>query len=208
MSATISTNLPSVDDWMTMRARLIDVMGDPSATTLLSVFPQPAEGGFASNGRLDLMETRLRAEIRTSASDLRAEFRSEFVSVRTEVAESASSLRAEIAESASDIRTEMRSEFVSVRAETASLRDEMRAEFVSVRAETALLRSDMRAEFAAARGETKAGFAEVRAEFADVRTEIAKSASETLKSMRAMFLQQLGLLCSMAALVVAGVKLL
>ena len=58
MSANASTHLPSVDEWMTMRTKLVAVIGGTPATTLLSVLPQPVNGGFASNGRLDQIETR------------------------------------------------------------------------------------------------------------------------------------------------------
>jgi hypothetical protein len=85
MSATASAHLPSVDEWMTMRAKLVAVIGDTPASTLLSVLPQPVEGGFASNGRLDQMETRLRGEI----VELRAEMRTELANVRTEISKSA-----------------------------------------------------------------------------------------------------------------------
>ncbi len=117
MSATTSTHLPSVDEWMTMRAKLVAVIGDTPATTLLSVLPQPVEGGFASNGRLDQMETRLSAEMHT-------------------------------------------------------------------------------------------GFVDVRTEIADVRTEISKSAADTLKSMRAMFLQLIGVMCTLGGFAIAAAKLL
>jgi hypothetical protein len=124
MSATASTPLPSVDDWMTMRAKLVAVMGNTPATTLLSVLPQPVDGGFASNGRLDQMETRLRSEI----TDLRAEMHT--------------------------------------------------------------------------------AFAEVRVEIADVRAEISKSAAETLKSMRALFFQLIGVMCTLGGFAIAAAKLL
>ncbi len=146
MSATASTNLPSVDEWMTMRAKLVAVIGDTPATTLLSVLPQPVDGGFASNGRLDQMETRLRSEI----TELRADMHTEFADVRTE-------MRTGLA----DVRTEMRT-----------------------------------------------GLADLRTEIADVRSQISKSAADTLKSMRALFFQLIGVMCTLGGFGIAAAKLL
>ena len=160
MSATASTNLPSVDEWMTMRAKLVAVIGDTPATTLLSVLPQPVDGGFASNGRLDQMETRLRIEI----TELCAEMHTEFAHVRTE----------------------MRTGFADVRAEFADVRTEMRTGFAEVRVE----------------------IADVRADIADVRSEISKSAADTLKSMRALFFQLIGVMCTLGGFAIAAAKLL
>ncbi len=160
MSATAPTNLPSVDEWMTMRAKLVAVIGDTPATTLLSVLPQPVQGGLASNGRLDQMETRLHGEI----TELRADTHTEFADVRSEIAV---------------LRTEMRTGFADVRAQFA----EVRSEFADVRAE-------------------------MRTGFAEVRSEISKSAADTLKSMRAMFLQLIGVMGTLGGLAVAGAKLL
>jgi hypothetical protein len=146
MSATASTHLPSVDEWMTMRAKLVAVIGDTPATTLLSVLPQPVDGGFASNGRLEQMEARLRGEI----TELRAETHTEFAHVRSEIA---------------------------------------------------VLRTDMRTEFTDVRSEMRIGFAEIR-------TEIAKSAADTLKSMRGMFFQLVGVMCTLGGLAIAAAKFL
>ena len=103
MSATASTNLPSVDEWMTMRAKLVAVIGDSPATTLLSVLPQPVDGGFASNGRIDQFETRLRAEMHTEFADVRTEMRTGFADVRSEMRTAFADVRVEIA----DVRTEI-----------------------------------------------------------------------------------------------------
>jgi hypothetical protein len=108
------------------------------ATTLLSVLPQPVDGGFASNGRLDQMETRLRSEI----TELRAEMHTGLAAIRVEIAE----VRVEIAD--------------------------------------------------------------VRADIADVRAEISKSAADTLKSMRALFFQLIGVMCTLGGFAIAAAKLL
>jgi hypothetical protein len=76
----MTTNLPTLDEWIEMRAKLVTVLGDQPAATLLSLFPNPVDGGFATNVRVDLMEQRIRAdmaELRTeialaSAENLKA----------------------------------------------------------------------------------------------------------------------------------------
>jgi hypothetical protein len=106
---------------MTMRAKLVAVIGETPATTLLSVLPQPVDGGFASNGRLDQIETRLRGEItelradmHTEFADVRTEMRTGFAEVRVEIAEvrvEIADVRAEIAKSAADTLKSMRALF-------------------------------------------------------------------------------------------------
>jgi hypothetical protein len=51
---SVATNLPTLDEWMDLRARLTDVFGEQPTKTLLTLLPAPTEGGFATNVRIDL----------------------------------------------------------------------------------------------------------------------------------------------------------
>ena len=53
---SIATNLPTLDEWMDLRARLTDVFGEQPTKTLLTLLPAPTEGGFATNVRIDQLE--------------------------------------------------------------------------------------------------------------------------------------------------------
>ena len=143
---TTTPTLPSLSDWMTMRAKVTSVLGEQPATTLLALLPSPVEGGFATNNRLDLLETRLRSEIL-------------------------------------ELRGEMRAEIANVRAEIAEFRGELRAEIVGLNGE-------------------------LRAEVAGLRTEIAKSALDTIRSMRSMFFQLVGVMVSLGGIALAVAKFL
>ncbi len=48
-----ATNLPTLDEWMDLRARLTGVFGEQPTKTLLTLLPAPTEGGFATNVRID-----------------------------------------------------------------------------------------------------------------------------------------------------------
>ena len=66
----------------------------------------------------------------------------------------------------------------------------------------------MHTEFADVRTEMRTGFANGRTDTADVRTEISKSAAGTPKSMRAMFFQLIGVMCTLGGFAFAAAKLL
>ena len=53
---SVVTNLPTLDEWMDLRARLTDVFGEQPTKTLLTLLPAPTEGGFATNVRIDQLE--------------------------------------------------------------------------------------------------------------------------------------------------------
>ena len=53
---SIATNLPTLDEWMDLRARLTDVFGEQPTKTLLTLLPAPTEGGFATNVRIGQLE--------------------------------------------------------------------------------------------------------------------------------------------------------
>ena len=151
-----------------MRAKVTSVLGEQPATTLLSLLPSPVEGGFATNNRLDLMETRLRTEIVA----LRGELRSEIVATNNRIDLLVTSLRAEIAE----------------------LRSELRGDIASTNNRIDLVETRLRSEIVELRGE--------------LRTQIAESALETIRSMRAMFLQLIGVMVSLGGIALAVAKFL
>jgi chromosome segregation ATPase len=175
--------LPSLDAWMMMRARITDVLGEQSATTLLSVLPSLVDGGYASNERLGQMESRLRSELKTEISGVRTEIADLRGELKTEIAELRGELKAEIAE----LRGEMRTEFAAVRREMAELRGELKGEIAE-------LRTELRTEIADLRGELKA--------------EIAAGNAQTRSALRTMFFQQIGFLVSLAGIVLVVAKLL
>ena len=178
--------LPTLDEWMTMRARITEVIGERPATTLLSLLPSPVEGGLVTNNRIDLMELGLRGDLRAQCSDLRGELVAMGSELRSELVAMGSELRSEIAGLQGEVlATNTRLDLMEtrLRAEISSSNSELRSEISAIRTEIADLRGDL-------------------------RTEIASSASETLRSMRSMFLQLVGVMISLGGITLAVAKLL
>ena len=167
--------LPTLDEWMTMRARITEVIGERPATTLLSLLPSPVEGGLVTNNRIDLMELGLRGDLRAQCSDLRGEL----VAMGSELRSELAGLQGEVL--ATNTRLDLME--TRLRAEISSSNSELRSEISAIRTEIADLRGDL-------------------------RTEIASSASETLRSMRSMFLQLVGVMISLGGITLAVAKLL
>lgn len=150
MTSSAASNLPSIDEWMVLRAKLTAVLGDEHATTLLSVLPSPVDGGFASNGRLDLMESRLRADLAATNGRIDA--------------------------SASAVRSELGGEIAATNA----------------RIDSGLAATNARIDVMESR----------------LRAEIVQASSDTLKSMRALFFQLVGVMCTLGGFDIAAAKLL
>ena len=176
---TAATALPTLDEWMTMRARITEMIGETSATTLLSLLPSPVEGGLVTNNRIDLMEAGLRGEIGATNNRIdlmEAGLRGEIGATNNRIDLMEAGLRGELQTEIAGLRGEIRTDI-------AELRGELRSEISSVRTEIADLRGDL-------------------------RTEIARSASETVRSMRSMFLQLVGVMVSLGGITLAVAKLL
>jgi hypothetical protein len=186
MSTSAPTNLPTIDEWMGMRAMLVTVLGEQPATTLLTVLPPIAEGGFATNNRVDLLDLRVNARFDRLEASMIARF---------DQAEARTNSRFE----------QVNSRFEQVEARTNSRFDKVDARFDKVDARLDHLENSTTARFAHADERLRSEISGLRS---DLTAEITRSASDNLKSMRAMFLQLVGVMCTMGGLVIAAAKFL
>ena len=142
-----NTTLAQLREWLTLIGAVVVVLGGLLGGVRLVVAPLYTEMQ-AMNGRLDRMETEIRAG-REETQALREDMQGEFKAIR-------GAMQSEF----KAIRGEMQNEFKAVRGE-------MQNEFKAVRGE-------MQNEFKAVRGEMSSEFKAVHADLADIRERLTR----------------------------------
>jgi phage host-nuclease inhibitor protein Gam len=101
-----------------LHARLVEVLAQQRATTLMELLPPVGWADVATKRDLDHQTVVTQRDVEVAVAKLRTEMHGEFAAVRSEMQTEFTAVRTEL-------RTEMHGEFTSVRSEIGGLRSEV-----------------------------------------------------------------------------------
>ncbi|MCY3862445.1 MAG: DUF1640 domain-containing protein [bacterium] len=165
--------------WALMR-RLIEVLGEEEAETLMESLPPVVWSQLATKDDLGALEKRLMSAMDTRFSEFKSEIRNEFSEFKSEIRNEFSEFKSEIRNEFSEFKSEIRNEFTE-------FKSEIKSEFTEFKSEIRGELTEFRIELADQKGEWK--------------TELARSTRTVVLSFVGVAVAMLG---AMVALAQAG----